>query len=305
MTLRSILPALSFTLLGCAASTPAAEVAPSPGAASQQAMNAPVTEVDLNAVPPPAESAKKPEKTIPPDARKAAEEFGIIGLLNATPSDPPADGPSDNDSLSAVGALGAPMNLWGTEIGDSYGVGGLGLVGTGAGAGGQGTIGLGSIGTIGRGSGPGTGQGFGSGAGGIGAPRGNVPKIRVGGSSVTGRLPPEVVQRIVRQNFGRFRLCYEKGLQKNAALGGKVSVRFVIGKDGATQSATDAGSDLPSKEVVNCVLQTFKSLSYPSPEGGGVVVVVYPIIFEPADDPAKKAPPAPPAPPAPAAPKTP
>ena len=34
----------------------------------------------------------------------------------------------------------------------------------------------------------------------------------MGAAEVTGALPPEVIQRIVRQNFGRFRMCYEQGL---------------------------------------------------------------------------------------------
>jgi len=57
--------------------------------------------------------------------------------------------------------------LTGTEIGDAYGVGGLGLVGTGRGGGGtgEGTIGLGNVGIIGKGGGGGTGSGYGSGSG--------------------------------------------------------------------------------------------------------------------------------------------
>ena len=56
--------------------------------------------------------------------------------------------------------------LWGTEIGDSFGSGGLGLSGIGEGGGGTGQgIGLGNIGTIGSGSGTGTGQGYGAGSG--------------------------------------------------------------------------------------------------------------------------------------------
>ena len=59
------------------------------------------------------------------------------------------------------------------------------------------------------------------------------PQVRMGATQVNGRLPPEVIQRIVRQNFGRFRLCYENGLRNNPNLQGRVSVRFVIGRDGA------------------------------------------------------------------------
>jgi TonB family protein len=57
--------------------------------------------------------------------------------------------------------------LSGTEVGEAYGVAGLGLSGTGRGGGGtgEGTIGLGVHGLIGKGGGGGTGSGYGRGAG--------------------------------------------------------------------------------------------------------------------------------------------
>jgi hypothetical protein len=102
----------------------------------------------------------------------------------------------------------------------------------------------------------------------------------MGATSVSGRLPPEVIQRIVRQNFGRFRLCYEKGLEKNPALEGRVAVRFVIGRDGAVTSVTNGGSDLPDDAVIACIVRSFNALSFPQPEGG-IVTVNYPIMFSP------------------------
>src|SRR5689334_9657332 len=50
-----------------------------------------------------------------------------------------------------------------------------------------------------------------------------------------GRLPPEVIQRIVRQNFGSFRLCYENSLRNCPNLQGRVAVRFVIDSDGSVK----------------------------------------------------------------------
>ena len=108
------------------------------------------------------------------------------------------------------------------------------------------------------------------------------PSIRQGATQVNGRLPPEVIQRIVRQNFGRYRLCYERGLAKNPTLSGRVAVKFVIGRDGAVTSASDGGSDMTDKTLVSCVVDGFKSLTFPQPEGG-IVTVVYPIIFNPGD----------------------
>lgn len=107
------------------------------------------------------------------------------------------------------------------------------------------------------------------------------PSIRQGATTVTGMLPPEVVQRIIRQNFGRFRLCYESGLAKNEKLGGRVTAKFTIDTTGAVSHLVDGGSDLPNKDVVACVVRGFANLSFPRPDGGGTAAVVYPIIFAP------------------------
>ena len=97
---------------------------------------------------------------------------------------------------------------------------------------------------------------------------------------VAGRLPPEVIQRIVRQNFGRFRPCYENGLRKNPNLAGRVSVRFVIGRDGVVSQVANGDSNMPDGSVVSCVVRSFYGLSFPQPEGG-IVTVTYPIMFSP------------------------
>jgi hypothetical protein len=102
--------------------------------------------------------------------------------------------------------------------------------------------------------------------------------LRQGTVTVRGDLPTEVIQRIVRQNFGRFRLCYEVALRTNPTLDGRVSVKFVIDRTGAVTTASDGGSDLPDAGVVQCVVRSFSSLSFPSPSSG-IVVVVFPIEF--------------------------
>lgn len=219
-------------------------------------------------------------------AMKEAQEFGMIGLINVgaggDPNAPTApwgrDDSLGNDPLSARG------NMWGDSIGDAFGAGGLGLSGVGEGGGGRGEgIGLGNIGTLGHGAGTGTGQGFGNGHGRLGgAHQTKAPSLRQGQTQVNGRLPPEVIQRIVRQNFGRFRLCYENGLRNNPTLSGRVSVKFVIDRSGAVSTAQDGGSELPDQGVISCVVRGFGNLSFPQPEGG-IVTVVYPIIFNPGD----------------------
>jgi len=217
-------------------------------------------------------------------ALREAAEFGMIGLLNTgaggDPNAPTA--PWGRDDSMGTDPISARGNMWGDSIGDSFGAGGLGLSGIGEGGGGRGEgIGLGSIGTIGHGAGTGSGQGFGSGHGRLGGShRTKPPQVRMGATTVNGRLPPEVIQRIVRQNYGRFRLCYENGLRNNPNLQGRVAVRFVIGRDGSVSNVANGGSDLPDPSVVQCVVRAYYGLSFPQPEGG-IVTVVYPIMFSP------------------------
>ena len=222
---------------------------------------------------------------------QGAKPSGVAsgGASSAPGGAPAAASPRPTEGWGMTGLLSAPSsaqgNLWGDSGGNAFGAGGLGLSGIGEGGGGRGEgIGLGSIGTIGHGASSGVGVGFGSGIGRLsGSHKTSSPRVRGGSTSVSGRLPPEVIQRIVRQNFGRFRLCYEDGLRRNPELQGRVAVRFVIDRTGAATSVGNGGSDMPDSAVVSCVVRAFLGLRFPEPEGG-IVTVVYPILFSPPDD---------------------
>ena len=110
---------------------------------------------------------------------------------------------------------------------------------------------------------------------------------------VNGRLPPEVIQRVVRAAFDVPRACYEEGLRRKPTLGGKVTVHFVIGRDGLVSEASLASLSpeladvapspsgppaLDDAKVSACVVDSFRTLVFPKPEGG-IVTVVYPLIF--------------------------
>ncbi|MFT3768177.1 MAG: AgmX/PglI C-terminal domain-containing protein [Minicystis sp.] len=105
-------------------------------------------------------------------------------------------------------------------------------------------------------------------------------QVRMGQATVDGPLPADVVERIVRQNFRRLRYCYESGLTERRDLAGHVSVRFVIGRNGAISAVRDGGSDVPDRTFVACVMRAFEGLSFPQPEGA-TVAVTYPLVFSP------------------------
>jgi len=95
--------------------------------------------------------------------------------------------------------------------------------------------------------------------------------VRKGATDVSGRLPPEVINRIVRHNFGRFRLCYQAALSREPKLEAKLATTFVIDVSGAVRAATSTG-DTSDKVLLSCVQHTFYGLSFPQPEGGTVKV---------------------------------
>ncbi len=226
-----------------------------------------------------------------------AATFGILNILSGDASSSPtstwgAELAAGHDAKSASGGM------WGQSIDDALGSGGLGLSGTEVGGGGLGKgIGLDGIGsTIGHGSGdvggdgPGRGPGheFGPGGSGHAGPLGGHvptgPRLRENPiTTFSGSLPREVVQRVVRQNFGRFRLCYEAGLRGNPGLTGRVAVAFVIDRNGGVAMASaDRSTEMADSNVVACVVRGFQNLSFPAPKDG-LVQVVYPLMLAPGE----------------------
>ena len=99
-------------------------------------------------------------------------------------------------------------------------------------------------------------------------------------TKVSGRIAPEIIQRIVRSNYGKFRACYEEGLGRNRNLKGKVVFRFVIERDGTVSHALIEHNTLPDCKAAKCIRDEFPKMTFPAPDGG-IVTVVYPIMFEP------------------------
>ncbi|MGF1510380.1 MAG: AgmX/PglI C-terminal domain-containing protein [Myxococcota bacterium] len=175
------------------------------------------------------------------------------------------------------GGLGTGINdamggLKGRSLGDAGGAGGLGSRGTGAGGGGT-SLGIGGLG---GGSGRGTGGDGNIDLGGRGKGR---TRIIPGRTVVKGSLSREEIARVIRQNFPRFRYCYEKQLNADPDLGGKVSVHFTIAPTGSVARSSVRETSMDNQVVERCVAGVMKSLQFPRPRGGGIVVVTYPFVF--------------------------
>ncbi len=127
-----------------------------------------------------------------------------VGNPNA-PTAPWAPLDAGADRESAMG------DMWAPTIGETRGFGGMGISGTGQGGGGdQPWVGLDleGVGRFHRSGPPGDGIGIGGQCPGCRGPGHPVraPSLRQAGETILeGHMPAEVIQRVVRDNFGRFR----------------------------------------------------------------------------------------------------
>ncbi len=225
----------------------------------------------------PKTNARSAPKAIDPNAKDIVKNSGLIGLL----------GRGKGGGLSTIfgqGGLGGDLkgaigNMFGPVVGDSYGLGGLGLKGTGSGGGGQGeTIGIGGVGTKGRGGGLGS---YGSGVGGLGKKSDRDVSIQAGTAAVVGSIDKELIRRVIQEHASQIRYCYEQELTRDPKLEGKVSIRWVINADGHVQGAqVDGGATtMQNAQVQRCMMDRIASWEFPKPKGGGIAVITYPWIL--------------------------
>ena len=179
---------------------------------------------------------------------------GILGVL----------GTSSGSSLSALGTFESSLDdedvwggLTGTEIGEAYGVGGLGLSGTGAGGGGtgEGTIGLGTIGTIGGSRSTGSSS--------------SSAKVKQGKTTSSGDLDGDIARRIIRAHRNEIRYCYSKVLADKEGASGSIKLSISVGPTGKVSSAST--SDDTVGDIASCIEKAAKRWKFPKASGVSVV----------------------------------
>lgn len=213
-------------------------------------------------------------------AEQTARQAGVLGLLDR-PSGSVMASIFGKDSALGRDALDALGGLQGDQIGETYGVGGLGIVGDGRHGGGLGTglgtANLGRIGTLGHGNGSnGT---YGSRVARLRRRTAKMPKVGFGVAKTKGALDKELIRREVRKHRNEVRYCYQRELQKSPKLGGRLVVQFTIGGRGQVVLSRVQSSTLASAPVERCVAKAVRRWSFPKPAGGGIVIVSYPFSF--------------------------
>jgi len=222
-------------------------------------------------------------KAIKPDDREIVQKVGVLKMFGKS-----GGMFAGGSTLFGGKGLGGDLQnaiggLFGSQIGDARGSGGLGLRGVGPGGGGSSldSIGIGSVGTRGRGAGQG---GYGYGVGSIGGKKEHDIGISGGVPMVLGSLDKELIRRVIRAHANEIRYCYELELAKNPGLWGKVSVNFVISPTGSVQSAKVKETTINNQNVENCIVGKIKGWRFPEPKGGGIVIVTYPFVLKKTGD---------------------
>lgn len=90
--------------------------------------------------------------------------------------------------------------------------------------------------------------------------------------TTTGGVAHDDVERILRINRGRFRLCYAKVLVADVTLAGDAKVSFGIDPSGDAVRSRDAGPTIASPPLVDCVLRSVERLSFTPPDAGAAEV---------------------------------
>jgi hypothetical protein len=203
--------------------------------------------------------------------KEIAEQAGVLGAMR----DGAADNVFGSSAMSSdlAGGIGGLIGAKGTQVGS----GGLGARGGGIGGGGS-AEGLGGLGTKGRGSGA---SGYGSGGGEFGKKsEGGISSIG-GDPIILGALDKSLIDAVIKRHMNQIRYCYQRELTKNPNLGGKITIKFVIAKDGSVSKSDVKSSSMGNGAVEGCIADRFLKFQFPEPKGGGIVIVSYPFIFSP------------------------
>jgi len=104
--------------------------------------------------------------------------------------------------------------------------------------------------------------------------------LGAGDPIILGSLDKSLIDQVIKRNQNQIRYCYQRELTRDPTLSGKVTVKFVIARDGSVSKAQTKSSTLGSPPVEDCINQRVMRMQFPEPKGGGIVIVSYPFLFQ-------------------------
>jgi hypothetical protein len=209
------------------------------------------------------------------EATLAAQSAGILGIFRAVQGSQFA---SILGSGSAVGD--AQENILSTlqsaDVANAYGIGGLGMRGSGSGGAGTNlpTLGDGIINTVGH-----NGYGRDPSVASLRRHITKTPTVTPGIVTTKGSLDKEIIRRVVHLHMNEVKYCFDQELVRKPELQGRVSVQFIISPLGQVIQSFLQSTTMNNARVETCVVSAIKRWEFPKPTGGGIAFVSYPFNF--------------------------
>ena len=169
--------------------------------------------------------------------------------------------------------MNVAMSGEGGELVVGRGAGGMGMRGTGGGGGGEGFGRVGGLGKVDTGGGKGTG-------GKIGKKKKAKVKVKMnrGAPKVGDFCDKNNIRRVVGAKSKSIQYCFEKELQANPGLKGKIVAQWKVGLDGQVMSSSIASSTMGNSKVEGCIARVIKRMRFKKPNGG-ICIINYPFLF--------------------------
>ena len=221
--------------------------------------------------------AKVRQSKVPKRDGELVKKIQDLGIHKALGSNLLGTGPLKEifgDRTGFDSAMAVAMSGHGDQFVIGQGSGGMGLRGTGTGGGGSGfgrVWGMGKIDT-------GGGRGVRANLGGRKAKKVRAAVSR-GKPQASGFCSTADIQRVVQARAAGIKFCYERELQRNPSLAGKIMVNWLIDTTGKVKKAHVVSSSLKSKKVESCMLRQIRRWRFKKPEGG-MCSVNFPFVFK-------------------------
>ncbi|MFN3201892.1 MAG: TonB family protein [Bradymonadia bacterium] len=219
---------------------------------------------------------KRRRVTKGPDRRKVAHQTALSALHALDDSGAGLMGPEGilmgEDARDAWGAID------GEQPGESKGLDGMSIHGVHQGADGrkEESMGVGPVSTDGFRKNPRKYRRVSR----LGPHRPVEPEVVPLKPTVTGPLEQEEIRKVIRRHREEYKYCYERQLQAQRDLSGKIKVKFAIGANGKVIGAKVLESTMNSPEVERCLVKRIRRWQFPAPGGGATVFVKYPFVFK-------------------------
>jgi hypothetical protein len=208
-------------------------------------------------------------KSKKPDPTKSSllSAFGAKGVQDELNKAYSGSGELTGLANQATGTAGFAENRPGEGIGSNIKEGASGK--------GESIVGISGVGTKGRGTGT-----TGYGTGGIGKKGAVDIGVEGEGAGFVGSIDKEAIRRVIRAHLREIRTCYERALQRQPDLYGKVVFSWVIAEKGRVQSARVTSSDSGLAEVADCIKTKLQTWTFPEPPPNTLAEVdSYPFVF--------------------------